>query len=229
MGFYWNLPADAPCLFSSEKAKRCLDPLAPRPRRGLAWTDGQVRDRAADLRARYGPTPQTLRRPRTWEDLYRYFDAVDLWDSGAWNLWRVIHFMCDEDELSTARAHSDAAVFNEVDDWAYDWCTHYENRRRLSRWDQRSDILDVLSQVDADNVRGCSPEALNILRGALKHWYGEYKQSPPEQDTQTNRALKPGYEDMTESRPSRAQARYGTFRLLPFCILGQDNSLTSSR
>jgi hypothetical protein len=220
MGFYWNLPAEAPCMFSSKKAKRCLDRLATHPRRRLAWSDSLVRDRAAALRAKYGSMTQTLLRPTTWEDLYRYFDTVDLWVLGAWNLWRVAHFLCDENEASIARAHSDSAVFNEVDDWAYDWCTHYENRMRLSSWDPSLDILRVLSPVDAEKVRGCSPEALNILRGALKYWYYKYKSWPSEQDTQAARAVSLGYEDMTEGRPSRARARDGTFHFPSLLSIG---------
>jgi hypothetical protein len=116
--------------------------------------------------------------------------------------------LCDENAVAAARASFDAAIFNEVDDWVYDWCTHEENRKRLAQWDRQSDILDVLSQADLDNVGTCGPEAVCILRGALRHWYQEYRPPFQEQEAQAaTRAVKLGYEDMAPgvSLPARAQ------------------------
>ncbi|KAK4102967.1 hypothetical protein N658DRAFT_558030 [Parathielavia hyrcaniae] len=207
MGFYWNLPTDAPCVFSKKKAKRSLDRGTAGSRRRVAWNEQQIRQQVASLRARHGSKTQAVVRPKTWEDMYQYFDTVELWYHGAWNLWRVLQLICDENEVGIVKDGLDVEVFNELDDWAYDWCTLLENRVRLSRWDERSDILQVLSDPDHEMIHGCTPGALDVLRGALKYWHHEYKQPPQGQDAQASRAVSLGYEDMAEGRPSRPRAR----------------------
>jgi len=182
MGFYWNLPADAPCAFSKNKDQRCLSRgLAPK-HRAVAWSDVRVRTMATTLRAEHGDKVKTLVRPERWEDLYRSFDTVDLWSEGSWNLWRVLQLLCDENDAAAQSHALDCAVCDEVENWAYSWCTHKTNRLKLATWDQKSDILSVLSPSDSKNVSDCPKEALNMLRDALKYWHNQYKIPSPTQD-----------------------------------------------
>ncbi|KAG7291827.1 hypothetical protein NEMBOFW57_001848 [Staphylotrichum longicolle] len=182
MGFYWNLPADAPSAFSKKREQRSISRgLAPK-HRAIAWNDARVHAAATTLRAEHGDTVKTLVRPQRWEDLYQFFDTVDLWFEGSWNLWRVLHLLCDENDVAAQRDSLDSAILDEVERWAYKWCTHKTNRLKLATWDQKSDILSVLSESDSSNVAGCRKEALDMLRGALKYWHGHYKIPVPEQD-----------------------------------------------
>lgn len=178
MGFYWKMPADATCIFSitdQVREKRSFRRGAIPSRSSNAWMDDDIRSRAAALRSQYGDKTKTIVRPKVWEDLYQYFDAVDLWNMGAWNLWRVLHFLCDENEGPPPQSRLDAAAIEEIEQWAYDWCTHEQNRIRLGWWDQRSDILHVLSPANLQDLDGYGPEVLTVLRGALMYWHRMYK------------------------------------------------------
>ncbi|KAL2023578.1 hypothetical protein VTK56DRAFT_2186 [Thermocarpiscus australiensis] len=189
MGFYRHTPADAECIFSD---KTSVDRDVNLDREAVAWDDKRLQTEADAIRAKYPREARKLIRPTQWEDLYRYFHVVDLWEQGAWNLWWVLQRLCDENEdrsgrvrsnrkastgqqLQVApRAHADLDFSGVIDDWAYKWCTHGENRRKLSTWDQHCDILNVLTQADWDDIGDCETEALNVLRGALQYWHNVY-------------------------------------------------------
>ena len=193
MGFYWNMPADAPCAFSSDKGYRSFKRGEMAPHRIIALDDNQVRGIATELRDSHGHEAQTLVRPKTWEDMYQSFDAVDLWFKGSWNLWRVLHLLCDENDglMTTSDSEMDPemdsdmdqAARDEIEGWAYNWCTHETNRFTLSTWDQTSDILRLLSPADSQDIHGCNSQVLNVLRAALEYWHDKYKESPhPQED-----------------------------------------------
>ena len=186
MSFYWNMPQDAPCILSLPKRVRSFKRGAvPHGRRSTAWDDNRVCETIHHLRKRRGPKMNTLIRPKTWEDMFRYFDAIDLWHHGAWNLWRVIHYACDENERGRdAESPSSHAALDTIDDWVYAWCTHKEHRIRLSAWDERSDVLCVLSPTDISDISSCNVAELSILRGALKYWHRFYKNQSPQENNQ---------------------------------------------
>ncbi|GAB1311669.1 hypothetical protein MFIFM68171_01879 [Madurella fahalii] len=173
IGFYTSVPADAECILSLNAevpAKRSLGHrLQIQDRPAELWLDWDVEKAARDFRAEYPREVANIVRPTLWEDLYRYFDAHDLWFKGAWNLWHVIQCLCDENE--GIRKQIDPHDLNEIDGWAWRWCTHRENRDRLSTWDQQSDILDLLTQENRNELCGCGSETLDILRRALCYWY----------------------------------------------------------
>lgn len=212
MGFYWNLPADAPCAFSKKREQRSISRgLAPK-HRAIAWNDARVHAAAAALRAEHSDTVKTLVRPKRWEDIYQFFDTVDLWFEGSWNLWRVLHLLCDENDVAAQRVSLDSAILDEVESWAYKWCTHKTNRLKLATWDQKSDILSVLSESDSRNVAGCRKEALDMLRDALKYWHGQYKIPVPEQDG--SKADAQQLDRLPENSPT-APKPIGTSHVLP--------------
>ncbi|KAK4236780.1 hypothetical protein C8A03DRAFT_16604, partial [Achaetomium macrosporum] len=191
MGFYWNMPDDAPCIFSAGdqgKQKRRFQRGSVPPRPVIAWDGYRLRAAAATLRAKHGTKVQTVTRPTKWEDLYKWFDAYDIWWMGAWNLWQLLHLVCDENEdrpTPFARfGWQRSTVFDEVADWAYRWCTHRSNRLKLRSCDPRGDILDVLGSEDRENIHGCGAKALDVLRGALHYWRQQYKPPAPRRDSQ---------------------------------------------
>ncbi len=188
MGFYWNMPADAACAFSSNKKYRSFERGEIAPHRVVTLNDNQVHDIATALRASHGHKAQTLVRPQTWEDMYQFFDAVDLRMKGPWNLWRVLHLLCDENDglMTTSDAETgsdmDPAARDEIEGWAYNWCTHETNRITLGTWDQTSDILQLLSSADSQDIHGCDAQVLDALRDALQYWHDKYKETPHPQD-----------------------------------------------
>ncbi|KAK3310900.1 uncharacterized protein B0T15DRAFT_547824 [Chaetomium strumarium] len=189
MGFYWNMPDDAPCIFSAAdqgRDKRKFQRGCVPHRAAIAWDGNRFRAAALTLREKHGSIAQTLTRPRTWEDLYQWFDAYDIWWMGAWNLWLLLHLVCDENEgVSNPCSRSGRHQTNMADvvnDWAYKWCTHKSNLVKLHNWDPKGegDILDVLGPGDRENIHGCEAKALDVLRGALHHWRQQYTPPAPQ-------------------------------------------------
>ncbi|KAL1836207.1 hypothetical protein VTJ49DRAFT_5447 [Mycothermus thermophilus] len=179
MVFYWDMPADAPCVLSlhgSVTAPRTYGRLDVPPRRHLLWPDDQVRAASTVIRCLHGEETKSIVRPRIWEDLYQYFDAVDLWTRGAWNLWRVLHLMCDENEAKPPPSHLDPWYAYEVMGWACNWCTNPENREKLRAWNRKSDILTLMSAEDRKNLKEAPSQALAILRFQLSKSYDEFKE-----------------------------------------------------
>jgi hypothetical protein len=210
MGFYWNMPADATCLFSinedvpeKRRYKRGIVPSRPSD----AWNDHDVRSMAAILRSLHGDKTKTMVRPKVWDDLYHFFDVVDLWTKGAWNLWRALQLICDENEGPPSQPRLDDTAIGEVEEWAYAWCTHEQNRTRLGWWDQRSDILHVLSPADSKDLDGCGPEVLAVLRSALLHWHRIYRIPSQQRDGHAASGELVGNQDPL---PSEAQTQDGT-------------------
>lgn len=169
MALYWNMPADAEAIFS-------INDAVPHPRsfgsswppvagRDVAWSTSRFQIEADAIRAKFPEEARRVVRPREWHHLYRYFDVVDLWHRGAHNLARVLSILCEENE-----AHRTDIV----SDWAYKWLTHEANRKKLSTWDQKSDVMNVLTLKDMKNVGDCGKESLDLLRGALQFWHGIY-------------------------------------------------------
>jgi hypothetical protein len=178
MGFYWGMPADAPCIFSIHggvKKPRTYGMLNVPPRRHYLWPDDQLLEASTLIRCLHGDKAKSIVRPVIWEDLYKYFDPVDLWTRGAWNLWRLLHLLCDENEAQVTTIHMDPDYVNEIIDWAYAWCTNINNQAKLRAWNQKSDILTLMSAEDWKNLDGCSVRALTILRHTLGKWHNEYK------------------------------------------------------
>lgn len=183
MGFYWNMPDNAACVFSlndkvrePRRYERGTVPSRPRE----SWSYDSIRASAAALRKKYPADVRGITRPRTWEDLYQWFDSHDLWRYGAWNLWNVLHLLRDEVEMRLGNVPLTPAVFREIDAWAYEWCTHAQNRLKLGAWDQTGDVLDVLSPADHNDIRDCNDAARSVLRGAFHYWYDQFSLNGPD-------------------------------------------------
>jgi hypothetical protein len=205
MGYYWTMPGDAACVLSAAQKPRSFEPGRVPTGRNADWDDGKIRAVVATLRNARGPQMEALVRPIVWEDMYQYFDAVDLRSMGAWNLWRVLHFACDENDGPVSQPSLDDDFAQEVEAWAYHWLTSEQNRDRLALWDQRSDILSIFPPSDTHEVVECNLEALNILRGTLKHWYHHYHNQSPQLEDQTNTTgTLTNLDDVRNSLPDRA-------------------------
>ncbi|KAK3330564.1 hypothetical protein B0H66DRAFT_612306 [Apodospora peruviana] len=181
MAFYTQMPKEAECIFSLNdkiKTKRFLKHILPkREVEPQAWNTELVKTKAAEIRSKCPDAAKSVARPEKWEDLYCHFDASDLWHEGAWNLWRVIEQLFEEN-LAQAVKDYDSDKVDEISDWVYGWLTWEENRQKLLSWDIKSDILDIFSPKDRDEVKDCDPAALEHVRGALTYWHGEYVPSP---------------------------------------------------
>lgn len=205
MGYYWTMPDDAACVLSSAQKPRSFEPGRVPTGRNANWDDDKIRAFVAALRNARALQVEALVRPSIWEDMYRYFDAVDLRLMGAWNLWKVLQFACDENDGLPPLPSLDDDLCQEIETWTYQWLANEQNRNRLASWDQRSDILSIFPPSDTQDIVECELEALNIIRGALKHWYNYYHSQSPQLDAQENSTGDiTNLDDVQNSLPDRA-------------------------
>ncbi|KAK3990306.1 hypothetical protein QBC44DRAFT_394588, partial [Cladorrhinum sp. PSN332] len=194
MSFYFGMPHNAPCVFSLDeqvKAPRVISPMGAPKRPVVAWDNTQIEREAYLLRTRLPEEAKKVVRPSAWEDLYSYFDAYDLWLSGAWNLWCVIDLLGEQNEAhrnlrkaaaavattATAPAHAGAASNSEsiIDNWVYNWLTREENRLKISKWDHSTSILFIPWPEDYMSIGGdLLADEAHRLQEALEYWHKEY-------------------------------------------------------
>ncbi|KAK4192492.1 hypothetical protein QBC35DRAFT_459212 [Podospora australis] len=203
--FYLGMPNGVQCKFSLNPqltAPRYLYGNFPQRQPLIAWDDQRVKAKADLIQAEYPDEANKVTRPKDWIDLYQYFDAMDLWFQGAWNLWSVIDLLGvrNMDRVAFSKAHletlshMDPKVLSSVvpwsdqqtatvDDWVYKWLTHEQNRQKVAAWNRKGDILHLLWYEDWLAIGDCSPQATVHLRKALEYWHGQcfptsYRQLP---------------------------------------------------
>ncbi|KAK0613080.1 hypothetical protein B0T17DRAFT_397101 [Bombardia bombarda] len=128
--------------------------------------------------------------PTDWTDLYKYFDAHDLWFQGVCNLLRVISHLVNENTVHLRDQSPfppltdyDPDYYAEIDDWVFKWLTHEQNRRKLRSWDRKSDILSIMTPEDEEeDIGDIGPKALEVLSYELRYWHHRYLSLWPEID-----------------------------------------------
>lgn len=164
-GFYTRMPEDATCTFSvteSMPEKRTMKHLFPL-RVLEKWSEARIARTALRLFKIHTQDVLNIEPPTEWVDLYRFFDAEDLWKNGAWNLWLVIYLLIEKAERYRAL----------VANWVFAWLTTKANRDKLRDWDPRTDILDLMGARDwlDGGILESSAGARDLVRRELFHWY----------------------------------------------------------
>lgn len=181
VGFYRNPPPNAKCRWSTNYGER--EPhnfnknMLTMPGRELwLWNDNKLKTVADQYKQKFWKDLKTLERPKTFLDLYEYFDAGTLWYAGAYNLWNLMNMLVTE-------AHQRwPAVLDhwkdEIEQWVhgllYEWEGFEHNQNALQKWDQRGDpLVDVefneMFNVGFDKL---GPAETTILRDVLiNHFY----------------------------------------------------------
>ncbi|KAK0633112.1 hypothetical protein B0T14DRAFT_491351 [Immersiella caudata] len=174
---YTSMPLGAKCVFSiagqEDRKPRSMRHILP-TRTIAVWSNHRVQAHANKFRAACPEEADAVARPTEWEHLFDYFDASDLWYFGAWNLWAVVRRLCDENEAKKAGDSWDPRMPAIVDDWVYRWLTHSAHRGSLASWDKQSDILTVLKKSDWEELGGCRPGVLDLVRAGLVKWFVFY-------------------------------------------------------
>lgn len=165
IGFYTSMPEEAKCIFSISRAvpeKRHMQHLFPR-RELNRWTPAKIHQKVQSIRSAHPPETLCVKKPRSWTDLFDFFDAVDLWEEGAWNLWLVIHRLIQEVDIEQ----------HEVTEWVYKWLTSKENRNKLTAWKTETDVLDIMAASDwlEGGLLEGSANARDLVRLELDYWY----------------------------------------------------------
>lgn len=165
VSLYTSMPEDAKCAFSVSRnnpEKRVMTHILPR-RKLEKWSEERIAQKVQSICRSYPQEVIHVKPPSQWADLYNFFDAADLWHSGAWNLWLVIYRLVEKTEIERSA----------VSEWVYKWLTAKTNRDKLSYWDSTSDVLDIMAAYDwiDGGLLGVSAETRALVRSELVHWY----------------------------------------------------------
>jgi hypothetical protein len=174
--FFTDIPPGSAAIFSTLLGTRPFRPLPnPVPIHAIRSGSGNdIRDKSYDLFKRYlGIAESIVTPPAAWQDLYRYFDATDLWTEGPGFLFHVLGYI----------VKVNATKLNFLESFAREWA--FSNEARLANIDPRQDMLSSLRTLDDqawfdyDNLTSHDKEILNSI---LK-WHCEAFQakriSPP--------------------------------------------------
>lgn len=97
---YPSMPWTSRCLFSVASpagGERWLQ--RPLPRQQTFCLDEEtIWIHAFALRWHHPVEACQVVRPRSWNDLWEYFDCYDLWHNGPWNLWNLLNNLADINE-----------------------------------------------------------------------------------------------------------------------------------
>lgn len=164
---FYNVPADAPALFSTKngaRAKRQLynPPPAPVVRSNF---DDEVKRMASLLRKELPQIADQIRNPTSWKDLYYFFDAVDLWVEGAVFLYFVISHISKENVVTQDaqnRMHQNAAIFRYAGTWVA------ENSDRLAKLSPETDFLALFGPAQRDDIRNFGHYELEAMKEAIR-------------------------------------------------------------
>lgn len=181
VGFYRNPPPDAKCRWSTNYGERAPHNfnknMLTMPGRELwLWNDNKLKTVADQYKHKFWRDLKTLERPKTFLDLYEYFDAGTLWYAGAYNLWNLMNMLVTEAHQRWPAVLDDWK--GEIEQWVrgllYEWKGFEHNQNALRRWDQRGDPLVDVEFNEMFNVGfgELGPAETTILRDVLiNHYY----------------------------------------------------------
>jgi len=166
--FYFNMPLEAKCLFSTNGGslpKKTVDPA--NPRQVSLWLGLKVCYIASTVRRNFTRLSRDIKPPTVWTDLYEYFDAYDLWNNGIFNCWNVITLMAEENRQTEEEILEEKLIV--VDDWIEKWMSAEGNPARLDGWAQGTDVLLALHPGDfgCGGVAQLDAQGLEMLRDRL--------------------------------------------------------------
>lgn len=168
-GFYINPPANARCLFSTEggnKPARSLEHFLPQRQIHL-WSKDEVQTQCNSLRKRHWQHMKAMIKPQSWDDLWMYFDAFDLYRYGVQNLWNVVNHLCVENQIISQDVERENA--HHIGYWADEWMEKEDNKKKLKDWTERKEsIVFILTDKDrkslGDVPDDCIPQIASALR-----------------------------------------------------------------
>ena len=162
--YFYNVPDTARSIFSTilgSKPKRKLQHPRPLPIIRSSMK-GDIEPKALQLAKDF---PEAVRNitiaPRRWEELYDYFDAVDLWVEGPSFLFYVIH------KLAITNAAILTACTKEIEKFAVGWIASHEEMVARAYARGELDVLKLFDTFDRANLEEMLPAEIGQLRDAL--------------------------------------------------------------
>lgn len=169
VGFYTHPPSDAPAIFSTKNGTRpfsYLTHILP-PRRLHLWSKDEIQERCNSLRKTYWNHMKTMKKLNSWDDLYTYFDACDLYHHGVQNLWNVVNTLFDENEIIRRDVSRESA--QHIGEWVDKWLENIDNKTKLGNWTEKDGfIVYILSEEDRNDMDDLTDDMMPVVANALK-------------------------------------------------------------
>ncbi|POR36917.1 Uncharacterized protein TPAR_02885 [Tolypocladium paradoxum] len=166
--FYTHPPAHAQGKFSAmygQQRFRKMGELLPE-RRVHLWNKDEIQSVCNSLRQVFWPDMKRLHKPARWDDLWEFFDAYDLYNYGALNLWNVMNTLFDENKMIGCGWNSDLTL--EIGHFADGWVKVPENLTKLKEWNGfGGPVLALLSAADWKEIGNLEDEEISLLKSAL--------------------------------------------------------------
>ncbi|CAG1988013.1 unnamed protein product [Fusarium graminearum] len=169
VGFYTNPRIDAEATFSTQCGKqpfRRIDQLMPQRRIHL-WNKDEIQSVCNSLRRLYWDYMKPMQKPSCWDDLWIYFDASDIYNYGALNLWNVVNHLYDENQIIAADVTKANAV--EVGLWVDSWMFDDSNCKKLEDWDGTKSVISLLTDDDWKSAGHIQTDVVALVESALTH------------------------------------------------------------
>ena len=174
IGFYTQPPPYAPAIFSTDNGQkpfRSVEHILPRRRIHL-WSKDEIQVHCNSTRKTYWNHMKQMKEPFSWTDLWNYYDAQDLYQYGATNLWNVIRTLCDENRIIYSDVARESA--NHIGQWVDEWLKtptneNPTNEMKLRNWSEKDGfIVYILSKEDRNNMGDIPDDMIPVVSSALK-------------------------------------------------------------
>ncbi|PFH60631.1 hypothetical protein XA68_10591 [Ophiocordyceps unilateralis] len=169
--FYTHPPVHAMGKFSTmcgQSKQFCTTGDLLPERRVHLWTKDEIQSVCNSLRKIFWQEMKTLRRPTHWDDLWEYFDAVDLYHYGALNLWNVMNTLFDENCMISSVWRSELSL--EIGHFTDEWVKDPGNQEKLKEWDDvKGPVLCCLTPDDWKKVSNLQGDEISLLKSALEY------------------------------------------------------------
>jgi hypothetical protein len=164
--FFTDVPPGSAAIFSTLLGTRAFRPLPnPVPIHTIrSGSRNDIQDKSCYLFKTYlGIAESIVTPPTTWQDLYHYFDATDLWTEGAGFLFHVLGYI----------VKVNVTKLNFLENYAREWA--FSNEPRLANMAPHQDMLSSLQTPDDQawfDYGNMTSHDKEILNSILK-WHRE--------------------------------------------------------
>jgi hypothetical protein len=161
--FFTELPEDRAAVFSTYGQRPFRTVQNPTYERSdcFFWWAAEIQRVCDELRRNLPDVCRNIKMPQTYWDLYKYFDAYDIYHRGAQNLWNVINHFVFENEYAQGLVEEERRMQTEhytplFESLAAELLKKPEIQAKLFTWDKEKqhDILEVLTAYELQNFDG---------------------------------------------------------------------------
>ncbi|KAI1766745.1 hypothetical protein GGR53DRAFT_188210 [Hypoxylon sp. FL1150] len=131
------------------------------------WSAQKIQDTATELRRDYFGLCKYIRAPQSYDELYCYWDAHDIYYLGAQNLWNVLHHMHFESQLINKELQDETAPW--IEQYVSEVLVNDAAREKLKQFsaEDHGDILSYFGEKDLPELEGLEVVYHDTLRDIL--------------------------------------------------------------